>query len=66
MHGTHVLDIAADNGQAASPAGIAPEADLIFVHLADRTTGGLRTSVIRCACSRRSTSSPARPGHGRA
>jgi outer membrane protein OmpA-like peptidoglycan-associated protein/subtilisin family serine protease len=40
-HGTHVLDIAAGNGQAGGPAGIAPEADLIFVHLADRTTGGL-------------------------
>jgi subtilisin family serine protease/GH25 family lysozyme M1 (1,4-beta-N-acetylmuramidase) len=40
-HGTHVLDIAAGNGQAGGPAGIAPKADLIFVHLADRTTGGL-------------------------
>ena len=40
-HGTHVLDIAAGNGQAGGPAGIAPEADLVFVHLADRTTGGL-------------------------
>ena len=40
-HGTHVLDIAAGNGQAGGPVGIAPEADLVFVHLADRTTGGL-------------------------
>jgi phosphatidylserine/phosphatidylglycerophosphate/cardiolipin synthase-like enzyme/subtilisin family serine protease len=40
-HGTHVLDIAAGNGQAGGPVGIAPEADLIFVHLADRRTGGL-------------------------
>jgi hypothetical protein len=40
-HGHHVLDIAAGNGQAGGPAGIAPEADLIFVHLADRDTGGL-------------------------
>ena len=40
-HGTHVLDIAAGNGQAGGPAGVAPEADLVFVHLADRTTGGL-------------------------
>ena len=37
----HVLDIAAGNGQAGGPAGIAPDADLIFVHLADRNTGGL-------------------------
>jgi subtilisin family serine protease len=40
-HGTHVLDIAAGNGQAGGPAGIAPGADLIFVHMADRNTGGL-------------------------
>jgi len=40
-HGHHVLDIAAGNGQAGGPAGIAPDADLIFVHLADRNTGGL-------------------------
>ena len=40
-HGTHVLDIAAGNGEAGGPVGIAPEADLIFVHLADRHTGGL-------------------------
>jgi outer membrane protein OmpA-like peptidoglycan-associated protein len=35
------MDIAAGNGQAGGPAGIAPDADLIFVHLADRNTGGL-------------------------
>jgi peptidoglycan hydrolase-like protein with peptidoglycan-binding domain len=40
-HGTHVLDIAAGTGRAGGPAGIAPDADLIFVHLADRNTGGL-------------------------
>jgi subtilisin family serine protease len=40
-HGTLVMDIAAGNGQAGGPLGIAPEADLIFVHLADRGTGGL-------------------------
>src|SRR5829696_8969624 len=40
-HGTHVLDIAAGNGRAeGSPAGIAPEADLLFVHLATRGTEG--------------------------
>ena len=32
-HGTHVLGIAAGNGRAGGPQGIAPEADLIFVHL---------------------------------
>lgn len=40
-HGTHVLDIAAGNGQAGGPEGIAPDADLIFVHLADQRTGGI-------------------------
>jgi hypothetical protein len=39
-HGTHVLDIAAGNGRAG-PTGVAPGADLVFVHLADRDTGGL-------------------------
>lgn len=33
-HGTHVLDIAAGNGNGGGMAGVAPEADLIFVHLA--------------------------------
>ena len=41
MHGTHVMDIAAGNGRAGGPAGVAPEADLVFVHLADSGTGGL-------------------------
>jgi subtilisin family serine protease len=40
-HGTFVMDIAAGNGHAGGPVGIAPEADLIFVHLADRGTAGL-------------------------
>jgi subtilisin family serine protease len=40
-HGTRTMDIAAGNGEAGGPVGIAPEADLIFVHLADRNTGGL-------------------------
>lgn len=40
-HGTHVLDIAAGNGRVSgSPAGMAPEADLLFVHLATPGTGG--------------------------
>jgi subtilisin family serine protease len=40
-HGTHVMDIAAGNGRAGGPVGVAPEADLVFVHLATRGTGGL-------------------------
>jgi hypothetical protein len=40
-HGTRTLDIAAGNGEAGGPAGVAPGADLIFVHLADRNTGGV-------------------------
>ncbi len=39
-HGSHVMDIAAGNG-TVGPAGVAPEAELVFVHLADRGTGGL-------------------------
>lgn len=38
-HGTHVLDIAAGNGASGGPLGIAPEADLIFVHLAAKVGG---------------------------
>ncbi|MBK7622543.1 MAG: S8 family serine peptidase [Kineosporiaceae bacterium] len=41
-HGCHVLDIAAGNG-TVGPSGAAPLADLVFVHLADRGTGGLAT-----------------------
>lgn len=32
-HGTHCVSIAAGNGRSGGPAGIAPEADLVFVHL---------------------------------
>lgn len=41
QHGTHVLGIAAGNGRAGGPQGIAPEADLIFCHLgsSDRDLG---------------------------
>ncbi|HEX9939958.1 MAG TPA: S8 family serine peptidase, partial [Longimicrobium sp.] len=38
-HGTHVMDIAAGNGRVG-PAGVAPEAELIFVHLASRALPG--------------------------
>jgi murein DD-endopeptidase MepM/ murein hydrolase activator NlpD/LAS superfamily LD-carboxypeptidase LdcB len=40
-HGTHVLDIAAGNGAIGGPVGVAPEADLVFVHLDTRGTSGL-------------------------
>ena len=40
-HGTHVMDIAAGNGRVGGPTGVAPNAKLVFVHLADRDTGGL-------------------------
>ena len=36
-HGTHVSDIAAGNGLGGGMPGVAPEADIIFVHLS-RTT----------------------------
>ena len=38
-HGAHVADIAAGNGRAGGPAGIAPEADIVFVHLATDARG---------------------------
>jgi len=41
-HGTHVLSIAAGNGRGGGPVGVAPEADLVFVHLS-RTTRVLST-----------------------
>src|SRR5262249_6738741 len=33
-HGTHVLDIATGNGQGSHVSGVAPGADIIFVHVA--------------------------------
>ncbi len=43
-HGTHVLGIAAGNGAVpGSPVGLAPEADLVFVHLSAGRLGGLAT-----------------------
>ena len=34
MHGTHVMDIAAGNGRGSGVPGVAPHADLVFVHVA--------------------------------
>ena len=43
-HGTHVADIAAGNGSVpGSLPGIAPESDIVFVHLAAEGLGGLAT-----------------------
>jgi subtilisin family serine protease len=43
-HGTHVVDIAAGSGMAAdSPLGMAPGAELLCVHMANRGTEGLAT-----------------------
>ncbi len=40
-HGTLVMDVAAGNGRVdGSPAGIAPEADLVFVHVNTRSPAG--------------------------
>lgn len=33
-HGTHVMDIAAGNGNGSGQAGVAPQADLVFVEVA--------------------------------
>ena len=43
-HGTHVLDIAAGNGAlAGSSPGVAPGADLVFVHLSTESADPLAT-----------------------
>lgn len=42
-HGTHVLGIAAGNGRAGGPLGVAPSADIIFCHLG--TGGDLGSSI---------------------
>ncbi|MGD1909615.1 MAG: S8 family peptidase [Rivularia sp. (in: cyanobacteria)] len=34
-HGTHVMDIAAGNGNGTGNPGIAPDADIVFVHFSD-------------------------------
>jgi subtilisin family serine protease len=35
-HGTHTLGIAAGNGRGGGPVGLAPEAEIVFVHLGAR------------------------------
>ncbi len=40
-HGTVVTDLAAGNGRSGLPPGVAPGADIVFVHLASRDTAGL-------------------------
>lgn len=40
-HGQHVCDIAVGTGGAGGLVGLAPEADVAFVHLAQKGTGGL-------------------------
>lgn len=41
-HGTHVMDIAAGNGRGDGPVGVAPGAEIIFVHVSSAGTGGTR------------------------
>ena len=36
-HGTHTAGIAAGNGRSGGPAGMAPEADIVFVHMSTAT-----------------------------
>lgn len=40
-HGTHVASVAAGNGRGGGPSGMAPEAELVFVHLSKGRTRGL-------------------------
>jgi phosphatidylserine/phosphatidylglycerophosphate/cardiolipin synthase-like enzyme/subtilisin family serine protease len=40
-HGTHCASIAAGNGRGGGPVGVAPAADLVFVHLTAGATAGL-------------------------
>lgn len=51
-HGTHVLSIAAGNGEGGSPMGVAPRADLIFASIASTTPilfgGVLGDSIAIC------------------
>lgn len=61
MHGTHVLGIAAGNGRAGGPQGLAPEARLFFCHLGP----GLGELGTRSASWRRCIARFAPPGRYR-
>jgi subtilisin family serine protease/peptidoglycan hydrolase-like protein with peptidoglycan-binding domain len=39
-HGCHTLGISAGNGRSGGPLGLAPQADLVFVHLSTATAEG--------------------------
>ena len=41
-HGTHTLAIAAGNGNGGGPSGVAPKADLVFVHASGTSARGTR------------------------
>jgi hypothetical protein len=58
-HGSHVLSIAAGSGGAECPGGLAPDADLVFVHFGSREGHSIGDSV------RPSTSSPGSPALAR-
>jgi subtilisin family serine protease len=45
-HGTHVMDIAAGNGNAGSWQGVAPNADIIFVQIPKTAMGNPEKSVL--------------------
>jgi hypothetical protein len=60
LHGTHVLDIAAGNGQGSQIAGVAPEAELIFADVQDALGGDEGTIEVKsCTLPRRSSISRA-------
>ncbi|MEM6251330.1 MAG: S8 family peptidase [Cyanobacteria bacterium P01_D01_bin.156] len=45
-HGTHVMDIACGNGLGSGVAGIAPQSDIIFVHLSKSDVAWVGTDVV--------------------
>ena len=50
-HGTHTLAISCGNGRSGGPCGLAPDADIVFVHLSTYTPDGptgLGDSVALC------------------